>query len=91
MKSIRVVISGLVQGVGFRAWLSREAMGSNLHGWVRNIRGGKIEAVLAGDRRAVRRILELCWTGPHAATVTDVASQKTTAPDEEGFQILNSL
>lgn len=88
MKSIHVVISGLVQGVGFRAWLQRQAAGENVHGWVRNTDSGAVEAVLSGERAAVSRILERCHIGPPGAAVTEVATQRTREPDQPGFRII---
>jgi acylphosphatase len=67
MKSSHVVISGRVQGVGFRDWLVGEARRLGLDGWVRNVGHDKVEALLAGDSAAVEECLRACRRGPPAA------------------------
>ncbi|MBI3535579.1 MAG: acylphosphatase [Deltaproteobacteria bacterium] len=67
----RVVVSGRVQGVGFRAATSLEA--SRYHklcGYVRNLPNGAVEAVFAGDENVVLSLVSWCKTGPSAARVT---------------------
>ena len=87
MASVHVIISGDVQGVGYRYWLSQEARKANLHGWVRNT-AGKVEALLSGDEAAVAALVERCKFGPAAAKVTDLESRAAPESDEPGFRIL---
>ncbi|HWA49140.1 MAG TPA: acylphosphatase, partial [Dongiaceae bacterium] len=70
---VRVVITGTVQGVWYRAWTVQEASARNLDGWVRNRRDGSVEAVFAGLAHIVEDMLQACQRGPEAARVTDVA------------------
>ena len=63
------VLRGRVQGVGFRAFVEREALKRGLEGWVRNRRDGSVEAVLAGDADAVTAMIEACRRGPMGARV----------------------
>ncbi len=88
MASIRVVISGRVQGVGFRHWLAGEARRAGLRGWVRNQADGSVEAVLAGGQDAVEALAARCRTGPPSATVTDVLRELAPDPGGKGFRIL---
>ncbi|MGF1592829.1 MAG: acylphosphatase, partial [Kiloniellaceae bacterium] len=62
--TLRVVVSGRVQGVWFRAWTEREAKALGLDGWVRNRRDGSVEAVLAGPDDAVAAMVAALWEGP---------------------------
>ena len=64
IRTVHVVISGLVQGVGYRAWVEREATDRRLSGWVRNRRGGDVEAVLSGEAADVAAMLAACSAGP---------------------------
>ena len=48
-----VLVSGIVQGVGYRAWTRQEAIRRNLTGWVRNCADGRVEALLEGESGAV--------------------------------------
>jgi acylphosphatase len=69
----RLVITGRVQGVGFRAWTQREARRRGLRGWVRNRSDGSVEALLIGDAASVDNLAEACRRGPIMARVDDVA------------------
>jgi acylphosphatase len=81
----RVVISGRVQGVGFRDWLVWQARRRGVHGWVRNRRDGTVEALLHGEDAAVADLLRLCHDGPPHADVQDVAHGDADPPAETGF------
>ena len=83
--TIRVRITGRVQGVWYRGWTVDQARQLGLSGWVRNRRDGSVEAVFAGPERAVRAMIELCRQGPPAALVSDVAEQIETEPVPAGF------
>jgi acylphosphatase len=72
---------GRVQGVGFRAFVEREALKRGLEGWVRNRRDGSIEAVLAGNADAVAAMIEACRRGPHSARV-DALDQRAGSEDD---------
>ena len=56
-QSIHVVIEGRVEGVGYRAWTSREAQRRQLHGWVRNRADGAVEAVFCGPEQDVQDMI----------------------------------
>jgi acylphosphatase len=70
--SARLVITGLVQGVGFRAWTCREARRRTLRGWVRNRFDGSVEALIIGEADAVDAMVEACRQGPGMAQVEAV-------------------
>lgn len=73
MRSVSVRIKGRVQGVGYRAWTRRTALGLGLSGWVRNRADGSVEAVLQGPNDAVESMLAQCRSGPPSAHVSDIA------------------
>lgn len=68
----RVTVRGRVQGVGYRAWVEQQATLRQLEGWVRNERGGSVEALFAGPADVVSEMVALCRRGPAAARVDDV-------------------
>lgn len=70
--AVRVLISGLVQGVAYRAWTERQAVALGLSGWVRNTRSGHVEAVFCGREEAVETMLAACREGPRGARVENV-------------------
>ncbi len=94
MKRVRVVISGRVQGVWFRAWTREEARRHDLDGWVMNRRDGAVEAVFQGEDAQVDDMLEACWRGPPHAEVAGVAEVELhphDEPVEPGFQVRSRL
>jgi acylphosphatase len=70
---VRLVIAGRVQGVAFRAYAVDEAERLGVHGWVRNLPDGRVEAVAEGRRNAVEAFVAWCRRGPPAARVDDIA------------------
>ena len=72
---IQVTIRGRVQGVGFRYWVEQEAMARGLEGWVRNRRGGSVEALFAGPPALVGEMVALCRHGPPGARVESVSRE----------------
>lgn len=66
-------ITGRVQGVGYRATFARQACALSLSGWVRNCLDGSVEARVAGDAQALKRIIAWAKHGPAGAQVHSVA------------------
>lgn len=87
MKAVRAHITGVVQGVGFRAWVEQTAARIGLNGWVRNRRDGSVEAVFAGDTGKVDEMLTMCWRGPPSAKVDGVSIEDAPMPDGRGFEV----
>jgi acylphosphatase len=67
-----VFINGRVQGVFFRSETRYEAKKHRVKGWVRNLRDGRVEAVLEGEEEAVKELIEFFRRGTTAARVTHV-------------------
>jgi acylphosphatase len=90
-KSVRVVITGRVQGVGYRAWCQTEALGLRLIGWVRNRRDGSVEAVFTGEDDPVEEMLRRVWRGPRGAAIgsVDVVEADSVAGDD--FAVLPTV
>jgi acylphosphatase len=85
MVTLRLRISGRVQGVGFRDAMRNEALRHGIRGWVRNRRDGSVEAVVQGNRGAVDAMLAWARSGPPAARVTDVAVSPATGEDDRTY------
>jgi ADP-ribose pyrophosphatase len=79
-RSIRIRVSGRVQGVGYRDWALRRAEAAGLNGWVRNRTDGTVEAHVQGERPACDRFVEECREGPRAARVSLLEIERAT-PD----------
>jgi acylphosphatase len=86
MVAWHVVITGRVQGVGYRAWICAQAEALCLSGWVRNSADGSVEAVIAGAEDAVGELLRACRKGPRAALVCDIAQRPYEWDGGPGFQ-----
>lgn len=88
MRSVRLGISGRVQGVWYRGWTVREADRLGLDGWVRNRADGTVEALFCGPAEAVERMIEACRRGPPSAQVTAVTVEEAPPPGAMGFHQL---
>lgn len=95
MAEISFEVRGAVQGVGYRAWLQREARQRGLKGWVRNCRDGRVEGLLCGPRADVEGMLALIRRGPPAAAVEHVSRRPATPKDlalrGDGFSVLRDV
>ena len=91
--SIRIVIDGKVQGVGYRNWLRKKALDRQVHGWVRNRNDGHVEALLNGGETAVKEIIGLCYQGPPAAAVRAVKEfpETNVRSNSQGFVLLPTM
>jgi acylphosphatase len=69
---IRIFVTGKVQGVFFRQALKVMAKKNDVFGWVKNLKDGRVEAVLEGDEEKVIRLVEWSHGGPANARVEDV-------------------
>ena len=72
----RILISGRVQGVGFRVFAEAKAAVEGVHGYVRNLPDGRVEIQLEGDQEAVDRIESALRRGPAGARVENVQVER---------------
>jgi acylphosphatase len=72
VKRSRVIVSGRVQGVFFRATCAANARELGLGGYVRNLRDGRLEAAFEGDDGDVEAMVAWCRRGPELARVDHV-------------------
>jgi acylphosphatase len=86
--AVRVIVSGLVQGVGFRYFVFREAIKLGIDGYVRNLAGGQVEAVFCGEKGLIDELVKTVRVGPRQASVSDVQLEKISPPAHlTGFTI----
>ena len=86
MEVRRVVITGLVQGVGFRYAMVAQARLLGITGWVRNCRDGSVEAVIAGDAGQLEAMLDWSRSGPAGATVDKLLIESASG-DYRDFEL----
>ena len=72
MVRAHIYVYGWVQGVGFRWSMQRVARRHGVKGWVRNLRDGRVEAILEGPRGAVEAVIRWAQRGPPLALVEKV-------------------
>ncbi len=87
---IHFLVTGRVQGVGFRWFVHREAQELELKGWVRNTDEGAVEVLAAGDAEDLAELKESLERGPRGARVDRVIEQKLADTEGAGlssFQI----
>jgi acylphosphatase len=85
--SYRFVVSGRVQGVGFRAAVQGKALFLGLSGWVRNRDDGAVEGLAGGNSSDLERFREFLHQGPPAARVTNVEWSASNEETQEGFLV----
>lgn len=81
------IVSGRVQGVGFRAHVADAARAEGLDGWVRNLPDGNVEVQAEGEAEALSRFEWRLWQGPPMSRVDDVASEDVVPAGTHGFRI----
>ncbi len=83
----RAVVSGRVQGVGFRFFAERAARDVSITGWVRNRHDGTVETVVEGEEEAVRRYLDRLRAGPIGCRVTALDEEDVPVRGYDSFEI----
>ena len=87
MVSLRLEISGRVQGVGFRYSMREEAARRGVRGWVRNRRDGSVEALVQGETGAVEALVDWARRGPPGARVAEVRASAVEEAALDGFEL----
>lgn len=85
MASARFLISGLVQGVSFRAWTQARAQALGLRGYARNLADGRVEVVASGEPNALAQLQACLQQGPAAAEVESVLREELAEQRHDGF------
>lgn len=72
MKQLHIYISGFVQGVGFRAFTVKKARKMGIKGWVRNLKDGRVEAVLQGEEEKLNELIKHIKKGSYFSEVKNM-------------------
>jgi acylphosphatase len=88
LKRVRVVVRGVVQGVGFRYYAVSLARGYGITGWARNRVDGTVEVEAQGERAVVSAFIKDLGIGPRSAHVEGVdVEDLPIQADERGFRV----
>ena len=88
MICVHVRVSGRVQGVYYRNFTQSHAKELGIKGWVRNVPGGGVEAMLEGERQKVGELLKLMKTGSSGAMVSSMELSELKCKGFDNFEIV---
>lgn len=84
------LVSGRVQGVGFRAFTQRTATQLSLKGWVRNLKDGRVEALVQGEMTQLKEFQTKLFEGPALANVLAVETKEVEVSEAfENFIVIS--
>ncbi len=88
LRRLDAVVSGRVQGVGFRYFVVERARRLAVSGWVANLPDGSVRCVAEGREQVLRELLGGLWNGPGGAHVSSVSDRWGPATGEfRGFEV----
>ena len=87
-RSVRIFLTGSIQGIFFRQFVKDNADKSNVRGYIRNLVVGSIEIFFEGDKEKVNSLIEICRTGHKHANIRNVEEKEEHFQDFKEFRIL---
>ncbi len=87
MPAYRYLVRGVVQGVGYRYFVLRQAAALGVSGYARNLPDGSVEVVAEGSEETLADLEQRLRRGPAAADVTSVEREVETPRGDAGFHI----
>jgi acylphosphatase len=89
MNAFRLIVSGVVQGVGFRAYVAAQARKLQLQGTVKNLEDGTVEILVSGNENQIREFKNECLHAPAPIKVADIIETVLKNPPElSGFGVI---
>ncbi len=89
MKTLKVIIEGIVQGVFFRQFIKDNADKLDVRGFVRNLNDGKIEVVMEGKNKEVEELLNRCKKGPTHSEIRNIQAEEMRHQGFSNFKIFS--
>ena len=87
-KSVRLYISGFIQGIFYRSYIKENAERLNVKGFVRSLEDNRVEVFLEGNLDDVNKMIELCRKGLKSTEIRDIEIKDERFQDFKNFQIL---
>ncbi len=88
-KSVRIYVSGTVQGVFFRNYIKQNAEKIGLKGFVRNLEDGRVEVFIEGGADDVKKMIDITKKGPKHSVIRDIQIKQERFQDFKQFKILH--
>jgi acylphosphatase len=88
-KSVRMYLTGIVQGVFFRAFVKEQAERNDVKGFVRNLEDGRVEIFIEGETDNVNKMAEICSKGPKHAQIKNVETKPERFQGFKDFKVLH--
>lgn len=88
MKALEIIVSGVVQGVGFRHYTREAALQIGVSGTVKNLPDGTVKILVEGPQATVTQFLDWCHQGPQSATVTQLTYSEIELSGFSNFNII---
>ena len=89
MKTLKIILSGTVQGVFFRDFVKENAEKLNVRGFVRNLSDGRLEILAEGKDENVNMLLVKCRSGPNQSYVKNVEIEELKHQGFDSFKVLS--
>lgn len=90
MYQARLLITGKVQGVFYRASCQEVAQRLGLNGWVKNLSDGNVESLVQGEKEKIEKLIAWCKKGPPGAVVSNLdVNWETVVKQITSFKIVN--
>ena len=87
MKTLKIKVTGTVQGVFFRKFVKENADELGVRGYVRNMEDGSVEIVIEGRDERVNEMLARCKKGPSHSEVSEVEVEEIKHQGFDGFKV----
>lgn len=84
---LTALVSGIVQGVGYRNWVQRHARDLKLVGYAENLSDGRVEVIAEGEEQSLARLLHWLRRGPPHSRVDDVQTQYSESTGLRDFHV----
>lgn len=85
--AVKGLVRGVVQGVGFREYVRRNAIDRGINGSATNLPDGRVQVIFGGQRNKVNELQQLVANGPPAASVSAISWELVEICAPEGFVV----
>jgi len=88
MKTLKIYITGTVQGIFFRKFIEERANELGIRGFVRNLDDGRVEVIIEGDEKKIEEMINICRQGSPHSTINNIKIQELKHQGFNSFKVL---